>query len=159
MFDVKHPNKNKERVEIYDFKNRESQMLFKVESSKTNTLTNCLKNPSMNFQQQVSNWKEGFDSQIKKCFKKIRLSGKIKESDLSKLITERTKLKKAIREATEEDTEEIEKLLNATEIEITKRVEEENFKIISENFKTMTNVTRTFNSNGFEWTLKKANYD
>ena len=107
----------------------------------------------MNFQQQVSKWKEGFDSQIKKCLKKIRLSGKIKESDLSKLITERTKLKKAIREATEEDTEEIEKLLNATEIEITKRVEEENFKIISENFKTMTNVTGTFNSNGL-WKIK-----
>ena len=37
-FNMNNPNKKRDRVEIYDFKNRESQILFRTESSKTKSL-------------------------------------------------------------------------------------------------------------------------
>ena len=151
--DVKHPNKKKERIEIYDYKNSENQEVFRQETSKTQSLSNNFRNPKLNFKQQVSNWKNEFDSIIKRSFKKIRLTGRIKESYVTKLINERNKIKSKIREANGEDTEEMDTNLKSVEIDITNKVQEENFKIISENFNAMRNSSGTIKSNGL-WKIK-----
>ena len=152
--DLKHPNKKKERIEIYDYKNVESQKIFRQESSQTQSLTNSFKNEKLNFHQQMSSWKKEFDSILKRSFKKIRLTGKIKETDVTKLINERNKIKCLLKEANVDDTEEIENKLRDIEIDITKRVQENNFKIISDNFSEMINSSSTFKSNGL-WKIKK----
>ena len=151
--DLKHPNKKKERIEIYDYKNVESQKIFTQESSQTQSLTNSFKNEKLNFHQQMSSWKKEFDSILKRSFKKIRLTGKIKETDVTKLINERNKIKCLLKEANVDDTEEIENQLRDIEIDITKRVQENNFKIISDNFSEMINSSSTFKLNGL-WKIK-----
>ena len=151
--DLKHPNKIKERIEIYDFKNIESQQFFRQESSKTQSLSKPFLNANLNFHQQVSNWKKEFESLIKRSFKKIRLTGKTKESDVTKLIHERNKIKQKIRAANGDDIDEIENELKSIEAVITKKVQEDNFKIISENFNTLNNSSGTFNSNRL-WKIK-----
>ena len=132
--DLKHPNKKKERIEIYDYKNVESQKIFRQESSQTQSLTNSFKNEELNFHQQMSSWKNELDSILKRIFKKIRLTEKTKETNVTKLMNERNKIKCILKEAKVDNTEEIENKLKDIEIDITKRVQENNFKIISDNF-------------------------
>ena len=152
--DLKHPNKKRERVEIYDFKNLESQQMFKEEASKSQELSNIFKNKNNDFQHQVSSWNKGFQTLIKRCFSKIRLTGKTKLSDITSLINERIILKRKLKEAKEENVEELETKFKQTEAEITSKVQDDNFSIISENLKNMTNSSGKLNSNGL-WKIKK----
>ena len=152
FLDLKHPNKNRERVEIYDFKNIESQNIYREESSKS-LLSNHFKN-NQKTQTQFSSWYAGFQSLLKRCFKKIRLTGRTKKSEISKLIMERRDIMRKLKEAKDEDIEELETKLNKIEANITTKVQDANFKIISENFKSMINNSSNFNSNGL-WKIKR----
>ena len=152
--DLKHPNKKRERVEIYDFKNADSQKRFKEETSKSQVLSNLFNNKNNNFYQQVSSWYDEFQSLVKRCFRKIRLTGKTKASDLTALMNERITLKRKIKEAKEEHIEELETKLKQTEAEITNKVQDDNFKIISENIKNMTDISGKLNSNSL-WKIKR----
>ena len=99
-------------------------------------------------------WKKTLDSSIKKCFKKIRLGGKQKETEISKLMNERIKLKMSLKKASIKDKEGIEHLVKEQEVEINKRMENENFKRVSDNLKSMSDTTGSLNTNGM-WVMKK----
>ena len=75
-------------------------------------------------------------------------------TDLSLLMNERINLKRKIKEAKEEHIEELVTKLEQTEAEITKKVQDDNFKIISENLKSMTDNSGKLNSNNL-WKIKR----
>ena len=125
-------------MEIFDFRNIDSQKMFKLESSKSN-LTKNFKDKEQNLHQQVTNWNKDFQSLAKRCFKKIRLTGKTKESEITNQINERNQLKRKIKEDKTHDVEEYEAKLKQLETEITNKVQDKNFRIIADNFKSMTN--------------------
>ena len=152
FLDLKNPNKKKERIEIYDYKNIDSQKVFKKESSKNQSLSNNFRN-KLSFKQQVLNWNKEFESIIKRSFKKIRLTGKTKESDITKLINERIKIKRNLKEANDDNIDDIEANLKSIEAEITNKVQDQNFKIITENFDEIKNSSGTLNCNGL-WKVK-----
>ena len=56
-------------------------------------------------------------------------------------MNERIPLKRKIKEAKEEHIEELETKLKQTEAEITNKVQDDNFNIISENIKNMTDIS------------------
>ena len=58
-----------------------------------------------------------------------------------------------LKEAKDEDIGQLENKLKKIEANITNKVQDANFKIISENFKSMINNSSNFNSNGL-WKIK-----
>ena len=73
---------------------------------------------------------------------------------MSKLMNERIKLKMSLKKASIKDKEGIEHLVKEKEVEINKRMENENFKRVSDNLKSMSDTTGSLNTNGM-WVIKK----
>jgi hypothetical protein len=59
------------RVEVWNFKNKEAQHNFKVETSETKEFSSCFDN-DLPVLKQIECWKKVFESHCKKSFKKIR---------------------------------------------------------------------------------------
>ena len=82
-----------ERVELFNFKNEECQQNFYELTNATTRFTGCFKNKKP-FKKQAEDWKSTLDSFFHQSFKNVRITErKIKETDISKLIEERKKLK------------------------------------------------------------------
>ena len=62
-----------ERVEIFQFRSKESQQLFKNLTTTTSDFTDCFKN-NLSFEQQSTNWRQVLDNYFHKAFKKIRVT-------------------------------------------------------------------------------------
>ena len=83
------------------------------------------------------------------------MGGKKKEAETSQLINERMNLKQSLKKAISNDEKErIENLIKNKESEMSSRMENENFKKVSEKFGSMTDTTGSLNTNGM-WSLKK----
>ena len=91
---------------------------------------------------------------MKKCFKKIRLGGKKKKCEASKLINERAKLKIDFSKSLGKDRERLAKIIELNEVEILKHLEELNSKRVIKYFKYFSDTSGTCNTNGI-WNLKK----
>jgi hypothetical protein len=73
----------KERVEIYNLKNKECQQIFGEVTSNSLNLSECFSNGN-SLKNQVELWKMRFTSAIKKSFKRIRITEVREESDVEK---------------------------------------------------------------------------
>ena len=89
--DLQFENEKPQRIEIYNFKEREAQLKFKKLTSETDEFSECFTDDT-SLLQQVENWRAKLEKFCKKSFKKIRIRRKfikpLKEN-LSKLIDER----------------------------------------------------------------------
>ena len=88
------PIKNKKKVEILNFNDKNGHNLFKKLTSETNEFTKCFdgKEPLL---KQCNKWIQTVMSYCKRSFKTIRIrSNKIKPSKADKLINKRNKLYK-----------------------------------------------------------------
>ena len=125
-----------ERIELFDFKNKEAQTMFKKLTSETDEFTKCFENKKT-LLEQVQMWQQVLLSYCKKSFKKIRIRKKnIKplKAPLNTLIDKRNNL-------AQEPTSTLNKQILA---DITKRISdieaEENRSKILVNFQQYTNV-------------------
>ena len=120
-----------ERVEIFQFRSKESQQLFKNLTTNTSEFTDCFTN-NLSFEQQSTNWRQVLDNFFQKAFKKIRITNKQskKNSEINSLMEKRRKLKK--REPFDEEDEielkELEEIIAGKCEELNKRKVCENFK-------------------------------
>ena len=93
--DLKVITSKPERKEIWNLKNKESQDIFKVQTSKTKEFSSCFKT-KLPLIKQIENWKKLLNSQIDTAFRKVRITKKknIKplSSEISKLINTRNGL-------------------------------------------------------------------
>ena len=89
---AKLPQNNNKRLEIFNLRDSESMEMFKRETTKVSNLTECFLKQN-ELEKQIAEWKNKLDNTVNKCFKKIRIGGKTKESKASKLINKRAKLK------------------------------------------------------------------
>ena len=83
-----------ERIELFDFKNKEAQTMFKKLTSETDEFTKCFENKKT-LLEQVQMWQQVLLSYCKKSFKKIRIRKKnIKplKAPLNTLIDKRNNL-------------------------------------------------------------------
>ena len=120
-----------QRIEIYDFKEKEAQLRFQKITSETSELSNCLKN-NMPLFQQVRTWRRKLEKFCFQSFKKIRIRKKFVKplkGSFSKLIDERNRLLKY------DDEPENKKKLSDIEGLIAEEEARENREMIVKNFK------------------------
>ena len=139
-----------ERVEIFQFRNKESQQLFKTLTTNTSEFTDCFKN-YLSFEQQSTKWRQVLDNYFHKAFKKVRITNKPskKNSEINSLMEKRRNLKK--KEPFEEQDEVKLKELEET---IAGKCEDQNRRKVSDNFKGMDGNEGNLNHQGI-WKIKK----
>ena len=103
-----------ERIEMFQFKNRESQLEFKRLTSNTKDFSNCFNN-EMDFEAQADKWRKVLNSYFHRAFKKVRISNKPskKNEEVEFLMDKRKAIKKKLHldEKDEEDLNELEGLI------------------------------------------------
>ena len=139
-----------ERITVYQFRNKESQKLFKMLTSNTKDFTNCFKN-ELSFDEQTTKWRQVLENFFRKSFKKIRITNNLKKktSEINTLMERRRALKK---KDVIDDNEE-EELVNI-ERDIASLCEEANRKRVTDNFKSIGGNDGDLLYQGI-WSIKK----
>ena len=139
-----------ERLEIYQFKNTESQQIFKSLTSNTIDFTNCFDN-ELPFEEQATQWRKVLNNFFQKSFKKIRISSKPKKkmTELN-IMMEKRRFYKKKECLSDKEEEELSKL----EVEIAEKCEELNKKKVTENFKGINGQEGELAHQGI-WKIKK----
>ena len=75
----------KERTEVFNFRNSECQKVFHQITNQSEKLINCFDN-NQTLSQQCNKWFKELNSIFHQSFKKIRVGGKIKETEFSSLM-------------------------------------------------------------------------
>ena len=123
------------RQEVWNFRNKDAQNKFKMQTSKTNDFTNCFNN-ELSLEIQIQNWRNILVKNIKDNFKKVRITKKIKgniyDKKVNKFVNLRNKLLNNHRNGNHK-IEEIEEVIAETEANINRKKIVENFKSFSEN--------------------------
>ena len=103
-------NLKPERIEIFQFKNKNSQAEFKKLTSNTTDFSSCFEN-DLAFEDQAKSRKKVLKDYFFNAFKKVRLTNKqkVKNSEMNDLLHRRKKLKSK-QNVTEKDDEEIENI-------------------------------------------------
>ena len=124
---LQYSYKKPERRELFNFKSKEGQEIFKNETEINEELLNCFEN-DLPLEVQSKRWLKSFNSILHKCFKKIRIGKKkiINDNTEKSLIRERIDLKKEVNSPimTEELKQKIEKRIVDIEKEIGDKVVE-----------------------------------
>ena len=114
--------KKSERIELFDFKDENSQRRFYKNTSETKEFTNCFKSKN-SIKEQVGEWIKVLNKNCKNSFRKIRVrEKKLKSSAADDLINERNKLDKIIKK---DDSLKNNTLKNDIEHKISKILEQE----------------------------------
>ena len=145
--------RKQERIEIFQFKNQESQKLFKDLTTNTKEFTNCFDN-NLDFDVQSKNWRKVLDNFFHKAFKKIRVSSKIKckKNEISDLMNRRNLLKKKV----DKDDNDEEEIYGIEEM-IANKCQETNRRRIVDNFQEVNGNNGNVAHQGI-WKVKKKHF-
>ena len=140
--DLKITNEKPMRREVYNFKNKKSQLKFKTLTSGTKDFTNCFENDDASFLIQIENWRRVLKSYCGKAFRKIRIRKKMLKPinpEISKLINEKNELLK------KKDDLNAEKTIEEIDRSISEREALNNRDKIMKNFKSYSDNPETIN--------------
>ena len=111
---IQYQKKKQDRVELFNFKNVESQENFLTLTSQTQNFSDCFKQ-EIKFEEQANKWKKTLDSVCHQAFKKVRITPyKPQVTKISKLMEERKSMKLKIKMT--DDKQKCEEFLNQIEI-------------------------------------------
>ena len=150
--------KREPRIEVYDFKNVESQAKFYRITNETNILSDCFKGP-LPPEVKSSKFFKSLDNLFHSSFKKIRIRKKgTFDSRLSSshdlLFAEKVKLLNQLKCVINEDEKTtVKKKLEHIEFEIYKEVANRNAKIVVDQLNNLDLLDGSFNSTGM-WKIK-----
>ena len=133
--DLEMENMKKERVEIFDFKKKQSQEKFKEITSNTTKFTRCF-DSKLPLHIQIQNWRQLLNSSCKEAFTKIRIKQKkplVVNKEISNLIKKRNKLQLFYKDKKIDDINVINKRISEIEAEQNRSKILKNFKFYSEN--------------------------
>ena len=123
------------RVEVWNFKNKEAQNNFRIQTSETKEFSSCFDN-NLPVLEQIKLWKQVFDKYCRKSFKKVRLTKKkfVKKlsSEISTLIDKRNQLMKLDDEESKLEAKHIDEAIATTEAEANRNKIIENFQSFSQ---------------------------
>ena len=145
--DLELINEKPERIELFNFKDENSQLIFKKSTSETYEFTNCFLDEAP-LKIQVENWRKVLNSHCKNAFKKIRIrKKKVKpiSPSIATLINQRNTLS---------DAHENQKKIELIEEEIAEKVALQNRNIIVKNFKQLSDNCENVNLQKM-WKLMK----
>ena len=151
--DIQFCAKKPGRVEYFNFKNKECQQMFFQETNFTLEFENCFDGDE-GVKAKGKTWFKKLNNCFYKSFKKIRFTGKTKETNLTKLFDKRRELVQKMKKCDEDGKEEVEEELNAVDEEIGELVAEENKDKVVENFKEFASADGLLNIHGM-WKVKR----
>ena len=101
------PNQTKPpRIELFNFKNKEGQNMFKELTTQTNELSKCFED-NLPFLKQSQNWFKRLNSFFYQCFQRIRSKKRKQEvSEVEHLLELRKKLRRGTQKETDKDNQE-----------------------------------------------------
>ena len=135
-------NEKPTRQEVYDFKNRKSQLKFKTLTTDTQDFTNCFENDETSVLIQIEKWRRILKSYCRKAFRKIRIRKKRFKPinpQISKLINEKNEL------LTKKDISNVEEEIEAIDRNISEIEALNNRNKIVKNFKSFSDHPETIN--------------
>ena len=143
--DLKIETEKPDRREIWNFKNKEAQKVFKTETTNTSEFYECFQS-KLPVLEQINNWRSIFSKHCRNAFKKVRVTNKKQinpiPSDVSKLINNRNELAKKVQKTDEEKVKEV----NLDEIISNKEAEIKRNEIVKQ-FKTLSDDPENINLN------------
>jgi hypothetical protein len=89
-FSLTITSKKPPREEYFNFKDKECQEIFFNETNYTSAFSACFENEK-DIKEQGQAWFKTLNKFFHKSFKKVRFNGKVKETEISKLLDERRK--------------------------------------------------------------------
>ena len=140
-------------TEFFNFRNSECQKVFHQITNQSEKLINCFDN-NQTLSQQCNKWFKELNSIFHQSFKKIRMGGKIKETEFSSLMKRKNELKQKAKLADDNSNQEIIDELLEIEAEISDQVAVKNRKKVVENFGSLARNEGALNVNGM-WALQK----
>ena len=142
------------RVEVFNFKQKENQELFKNITTNTNKLSRCLVSQEP-FKIQSGKWMKTLNSMVKQSFPKRRITNKQIQSEENKLMDRRSRIKQQIKHIEDVcDREVLEKEVEQIEAELAKSVSRTNFEKVKENISLISSTNGSLNSTGI-WKVKQ----
>ena len=138
--DLKFSSEKPDKIEVFNFKDFNSQKAFKKSTSEAADFSNCFLDDAP-LKSQIENWRKVLNSHCKKSFKKIRIrKRKLKpiQANIAKLINKRNDLSKDDNAKNE---------IQALDEEIANKEAEENRNIIVKNFKQFSDNLESINVN------------
>ena len=134
--DLKVATEKPERVEVWNFKNKEAPNIFKIQTTETNEFSSCFSN-NLPVLKQIQNWQYIFKSHCKKSFKKIRLTKKkpVKRlpAELAKLIDKKNRLTKIDNDESREEVIKLDEEILTAEAETNRNGIMKHFNKFAEN--------------------------
>jgi hypothetical protein len=126
-----------QREEIFNFRNKECQQIFKKHTTDTSKLSKAFLN-DLPLQMQSKEWEKNLNSFFHQSFRKIRLTKKPKKNHISELLDRRNYLKKDLNRLKKEgeENEAIDDELSDTENNIAGECAEANRKLVMDNCHT-----------------------
>ena len=139
------------RKEIFNFKNKEAQEVFKNNTTNTDDFTKCFED-DLPFEAQIDNWRKVLKSHCHKAFKLIRIKSKVQKKPvdrkLAKLVDKRNLLQKGLKKHQDQ-------ALIDLEIYISKQKAEINREILKKHFNQFSRDPENINMTEMWKTLKK----
>ena len=135
--DLKVETEKPERRELWNFKNKEAQKVFKDETTNTSEFSECFKS-KLPVLEQIKNWRIVFSKHCRTAFKKVRVTNKMKvnpiPADVSKLIDRRNELAKNVFKTVDDKVNEanLDEIISNKEAELKRNQIVKQFKSLSE---------------------------
>ena len=150
---IEYTEKKPERVELFNFKDKECQKKFFEMTNNSTNLTECFLTDG-NVDEQATKWFKRLKGIFYSSFRKIRHTSRNIQTELSTLMEARRIELAKLKNATEEQKDEVKSRILKLEEEICEYVAESNRNKVVENFKELANPEGIFQTNKM-WSLKR----
>ena len=135
-FDIQYRKQKPVREEYFNFKNVECQEIFRNILNSENNLMQCLEKEDNDIEKQTDQWFKELNNIFQRSFKKIRKSGKVKDTEASTLLKKRSELIQKMK--TDPDNQYLKDELEKVLVEVTEViVSRENRDKVFSNFQTL----------------------
>ena len=151
---MKIKKKRPVREEYFNFKCNEGQTKFMEILNTERTLQDCFDN-SDSFEDQSFRWLNSLHKIFQRCFPKVRVTNKVRETETSTLFKERSELIQKIKK--DSDNETLKTRLDEVIDKLTEAVSRENYEKIVSNFKHLDQTNGENFSQGI-WGIKKKEF-
>ena len=150
---LEYTEKKPDRIETFNFRNKECQQKFFQSTNTGSTLKKCFLQDG-NLADQSNKWFKSLKGEFHKSFRKIRYNGKQKVTKISELLDERRNILTKLKVCRDDETDELQQSLDEVENKVCDLVSETNYEKVVENFKLLGNKSGQIQQNGV-WSIKR----
>ena len=128
--------KKPDRIETFNFRNKECQLTFSQKTDESRVLTKTFLKAG-NTDEKCGRWFKTLKGEFHKSFKKIRYTNKKKVTEVSQTLEKRREIIQKMKTCQDEDKENLQDQLTELENDVCDLVAKENYKKVVDNFQMM----------------------